>query len=233
MRTLLGRLPVILIASAVATTALGQNAAPERLTNADVIKMGQADLAPSIILTTVASTDPDFDVSPDGLINLKTAGVTDEIIEAMLARARASEPSNEPAANVPSGLERSARVAASTDPDFILRNFRTMILDTRRATFFGDEQLAAALGQQEDFAALGISLVDDPAVADVVLEVAYTFAWDYPFTLRHQNSSIVLLTGKGSGPFSGPRGATSVADELVKALKPFRQAPAAPSTTSP
>jgi hypothetical protein len=64
--------------------------------------------------------------------------------------------------------------------------------------------------------------VDDPAVADVVLDVAYRFAWDYPFTVRHQNTSVVLVSGKGSGPFSGPRGATSVASELVKALRPFR-----------
>jgi hypothetical protein len=67
--------------------------------------------------------------------------------------------------------------------------------------------------------------VDDPAVADVVLDVGYTFAWDYPFSLKHQNTSVVLLSGKGSGPFSGPRGATSVAGELVKLLKPYRVAP--------
>jgi hypothetical protein len=55
--------------------------------------------------------------------------------------------------------------------------------------------------------------------------VNYTFAWDYPFSLQHQNTSLVLLSGKGSGPFSGPTGAASVASELVKALKPYRTAP--------
>ena len=52
--------------------------------------------------------------------------------------------------------------------------------------------------------------------------LSYTFAWDYPFTVKHQNTSVVLLTGKGVGPFSGPAGAASVATELVKALKPYR-----------
>ena len=40
-------------------------------------------------------------------------------------------------------------------------------------------------------------------------------------TVKHQNTSVVLLTGKGTGPFSGPAGA-SVAAELVKGLKPYR-----------
>jgi hypothetical protein len=53
--------------------------------------------------------------------------------------------------------------------------------------------------------------VDDRAVADVVLDVDYTFAWDSPFTLKHQNTSMVLLSGKGSGSFYGPKEASSVA----------------------
>jgi len=61
----------------------------------------------------------------------------------------------------------------------------------------------------------------DPAQLQTV---NYTFAWDYPFALKHQNTSVVLLSGKGSGPFSGPAGATSVASELVKALQPYRVA---------
>lgn len=68
-----------------------------------------------------------------------------------------------------------------------------------------------------------IAVVDDRSLADTVLEVGYTFAWDYPFSLKHQNTSVVLVSGKGSGPFSGPRGATSVAGELVKLLKPYRR----------
>ena len=69
------------------------------------------------------------------------------------------------------------------------------------------------------------TIVDDPAVADVVLEVGYTFAWDYPFSLKYQDTSVVLVSGKGSGPFSGPAGATSVASEFAKLLKAYRVTP--------
>jgi hypothetical protein len=65
-------------------------------------------------------------------------------------------------------------------------------------------------------------IVDDPGVADVILDVGYTFAWDYPFSLTHRRTSIVLLSGKGVGRFSGPAGAESVARELATLLKPYR-----------
>jgi hypothetical protein len=112
----------------------------------------------------------------------------------------------------------------SKDPEFILRNFRTMFVNAEDAVHFGAAQMKAALATNKDFAAMRITLVDDPRLADVVLEIGYTFAWDYPFALKHQNTSINLVMGKGSGPFSGPAGATSVAKELVKLLKPYRSA---------
>ena len=129
-----------------------------------------------------------------------------------------------------SASEKSDRlVTSSKDPDFILRNFKTLLVDANGAKYFGSPQMKAALGRNKEFAALKVAIVDDPAVADVVLDVNYTFAWDFPFSLRHQSTSLVLLSGTGSGPFSGPRGATSVASELAKLLKPHRTMPAAPA----
>ena len=51
------------------------------------------------------------------------------------------------------------------------------------------------------------------------------YPWDYPFSLKYQNTSVVLVSGKGSGPFSGPAGATSVASEFAKLLKAYRVTP--------
>jgi hypothetical protein len=117
----------------------------------------------------------------------------------------------------------SASVAkASAAPDSILRNFHTMFIETRGARFFGSNQLKAALVKNADFASLNVVIVDDPQAADVVLEVSYTFPWDYPFELKHQSTSVVLLAGKGSGPLSGTEGADSVAREWVKLAKPYR-----------
>jgi hypothetical protein len=64
-------------------------------------------------------------------------------------------------------------------------------------------------------------IVDDPALADVELEVGFTLAWDYPFHLKHQNSTMVLRAGKGYGTFPGPLG-VSVGWEFVQILKRSR-----------
>lgn len=119
-----------------------------------------------------------------------------------------------------------SEILKSRDPDFILRNFRTLYVDTRKAMWFGDTQMKAALGNNKEFTAMRIAVVDDSSLADVVLEVAYTFMWDYPFSLKHQNTSIVLVAGKGGG-VGGAAGAGSVAKELTKLLKPYRSAPPA------
>ena len=57
-------------------------------------------------------------------------------------------------------------LACSTHPDFIVRNFKT-------------DQMKAALEEDKEFAALKITIADDPVVADVVSDVSYPFAWHY------------------------------------------------------
>ena len=100
----------------------------------------------------------------------------------------------------PDAPDQSELLKNSKDHDFILHNFRTMYVDASEAQFFGSELLKAALGQNSNFQKLKIRIVDDPRVADTVFKVTYSFAWDYPFELRHQNTTYVLLAGKGEGP---------------------------------
>jgi hypothetical protein len=213
---------VALAVSVLSIGALGQVPAGQALTNEDIIKMVRAQLSSNIIISTLEGADFRFDLSPTGLIGLKDAGVDDRIIAAMQARVRARDASKTTGASTRAAPEKS-ELLASRDPDFILRNFKTMVVNADKATYFKTDQMKAALGENKDFAALKIAIVDDYAVADALLEVSYTFAWDFPFALKHQNTSIVLVSGKGTGPFSGPLGATSVAIELAKALKPYRR----------
>lgn len=121
--------------------------------------------------------------------------------------------------------DQSELLKNSKDPDFILRNFKTMYIETRGIDLFGPEQIQAELGKNAEFRKMNIHIVDDRSVADTVLVVRYTFAWDYPFELRHQNTTIVLLAGKGEGPLSGPLGAWDVARQFTNATKKWRAVP--------
>jgi hypothetical protein len=143
-------------------------------------------------------------------------------IQEEAARTQRYDPEPKLHAN-PDASDPSVLLKNSKDHDYILRNFHTMYVDAKDAQYFGSDQMKAALGNNEDFAKLNIHIVEDARVADTVLTVGYTFAWDYPFALRHQNTTMVLVSGKGEGPFSGPLGATDVARQFVNAVKAWRE----------
>jgi hypothetical protein len=132
----------------------------------------------------------------------------------------------------PDAPDQSELLKNSHDREFILRNFRTMYVDAQDAKYFSNALMKGALGKNKDFEKLHIRIVDDLRVADTVLKVSYTFAWEYPFELTHRNTTIVLLSGKGEGPFSGPLGAADVARNLVNAAKPWREEKKAPEKSN-
>jgi hypothetical protein len=76
----------------------GQNPQPHRpgnppsqgrqlgaITNADVIKMVKAGLPDSAIVASIQSGQPRFDLSPDGLLALHQAGVSQRVLDVMMA----------------------------------------------------------------------------------------------------------------------------------------------------
>lgn len=55
----------------------------ETLTNGEVISLFKAGLSSQIIINKIRTSKTDFDTSIDGLISLKQAGITDDIVAAM------------------------------------------------------------------------------------------------------------------------------------------------------
>jgi hypothetical protein len=220
----MARADIQFIVAVLAAVVLGQQiyAQSPAITNDDVIRMVRAQLSTGVIRGTLDAAHVDFDLSPDGLIGLKAAGVDESTIETMQARARARATGSTTDGASRTGPEKSNLLAESHDPDLIRRHLKTVYIDASKATYFGTAQMKAALGSNRDWTALGVVIVDDAVVADAILRVSHTFAWDFPFTLTHQNTSMVLVSGTGVGPFSGPLGAISVAAELTRALKPYR-----------
>lgn len=66
-----------------AVAAAQQTSAP--LTNDDVIKMMKGGLQESTIVSAIAANETSFDVSANGLLALKQAGISDKILDAMVA----------------------------------------------------------------------------------------------------------------------------------------------------
>jgi hypothetical protein len=92
-----------LIASIFLTVSLGIISSPgvlaqtnnqqqQALTNQAVVKLAKAGFKEKTIISIINARIPNFDLSPDRMIELKRNGVTEKVIVAMLARQEGAEP---------------------------------------------------------------------------------------------------------------------------------------------
>jgi hypothetical protein len=75
---ILRTLSLAALAAAVVSPLLGMN-------NADVIKMKQADFSESTILMAIGKEPANYDTSPDALIEMKKAGVSETVIQKIVS----------------------------------------------------------------------------------------------------------------------------------------------------
>lgn len=90
-RRILFRVSLVLILSPVAvlspSVAAQTNQTQQKsLTNAAVVKLAKAGFKEKTIISIINARVPNFDLSPDRMIELKKNGVTEKVIIAMLAR---------------------------------------------------------------------------------------------------------------------------------------------------
>lgn len=78
---------VVSLSLSLSTVALAQSKQAEAaLTNAAVVKLAKAGFKEKTIISIISSRIPNFDLSPDRMIDLKRNGVTEKVILAMLSR---------------------------------------------------------------------------------------------------------------------------------------------------
>jgi hypothetical protein len=68
------------------------NRAQAALTNGSVVKLAKAGFKEKTIISIINARIPNFDLSPDRMIELKRNGVTEKVIVAMLARQEGMDP---------------------------------------------------------------------------------------------------------------------------------------------
>jgi hypothetical protein len=125
----------------------------------------------------------------------------------------------------PGGSELS-RAIDSHDPVQILRHFRTMFIISR-TVWLKVDLMQEAMQREPAFAAWGLAIVSDPRIADVRLTVdRVLFTWTWTYELVHQNSGIVLATGKMNA-IAGGAATSKIADAVVAQISRARGAPGA------
>lgn len=106
-------LPPAAVAQKRAVSRAPQRPAAEAaMTNQDVIKLAQARLSDDLIIKKIRQSRRKFDTSPDGIMQLKKAGVSDRVLEVMM------DPTAEAAQSAPSTAAQTqggaAKPAAAT-----------------------------------------------------------------------------------------------------------------------
>jgi len=98
MRVVLG---LVLVTAVCLSLPGATSLAQEVLTNDSVVQMVKAGLPEAVVIAKIKSTATKFDLKTDSLVNLKKAGVSDKVLEAMMGAGSPTTASAAPAPPAP------------------------------------------------------------------------------------------------------------------------------------
>ena len=92
--------------------------------------------------------------------------------------------------------------------------------------FFKPEHLINALKKRAEIEQWGLSFVDDPRVADLILTIDHVlFTYKFTFSVSHQRSGVIVATGNVI-VFDGNLGGPWMAERVIQKLAAVRAQPA-------
>jgi hypothetical protein len=213
--------------------------AQQALNNDAVIKLVKAGLSDDLIVSTVTAQPGTYDTSTDGLIALKTAGVSDKVVAAIVAKSSAPAPTaapqptsaDSPRVTGPNIQDQPNRVQAISGPQHPVQGSRVYIapMEGNLDGFISAEILkqklpltVVASDAQADYIMAGLSVKQD--------DHWYNAAWGGKDKnegsvklIGVQNKAVIWAgdAGDRSLLFSGFRrgGLRKVAERLVKEMK--------------
>lgn len=175
----------------------------EALTNRMVIEMTAVGLSTEVIRAKILESEPRFDTSVAALIELKKAGVADEIITLIVERTQTVPPSvsdisqfsdsDTPASDQPS-VER-----VPVSPQEAIRNARTIAFKKSSAQP-SRQNLEKALLKNPDFKRSGLTILRIKEEADLFVEIGFVSgSWlthRYVYRIYDRRSGVVLAAGE-------------------------------------
>jgi hypothetical protein len=118
-------------------------------------------------------------------------------------------------------LASSSAAIAGTDPKQILKDARTIFIWSK-TTFLTVDTLERALTKEKDWPKLGLTIVKDQRVADLLIAVDRPlFTYIHTFTLSDKKTSILLGSGQVTA-FDGTIASGGLADDIVKIFSAVR-----------
>ena len=199
-----------LFVSMQAAAAFGQT---EALSNRDVEEMAAAGLSSEVIMMKIRSSNGRFDVSTRALIELKKAGVPDDVITLMLAKQQAELPAEKIAPPVvqvkaPSGTSEKKAIAAAATIAFTKSSIQPSI-----------QALEKELLKRQDWRSLNLTIVRYESAADLAVEISFVhgsvLTHRYTYRIYDRRSGTVIAAGETTSWGSLPE---NLARHIAKGL---------------
>ncbi|MEK7724681.1 MAG: hypothetical protein AAB336_10060 [Acidobacteriota bacterium] len=197
----------------------------ETLTNAEIIEMTKAGLGQKVILDKIKSSNCEFDSSAKSLIELKKAGVEDEIISEIIEKAKKQREritQNEApvkefvnySESQPSSLPSNNQTPLET-----LRNAKTIAIK-KSSLHPARQNLEKALLKREDWRKYNLTLTEFPENADLYIDIGRVpltlVTHRYVFRIFDTRSGVVITAGETT---SWGSLADNLARNIIKSLK--------------
>lgn len=112
-------------------------------------------------------------------------------------------------------VSQSSAAIAGSDPQKILKNAKTVFIRSK-TSFLTVDTLDRALILEKDWPKLGLTIVNDPRVADLLIELDRPlFTYVHTFVISDKKTTIVLGSGKVTA-FDGTIASGALAKDIVK-----------------
>lgn len=112
-------------------------------------------------------------------------------------------------------VPQSSAAISNADPKQIVKNARTIFIHSK-TSFLTVDTLERALALQKDWPQLELTIVQDPRVADLLIEIDRPlFTYVHTFVIIDKKTSIVLDAGKVTA-FDGTIASGGIAKEIVQ-----------------
>ena len=195
----------------------------EKIDNRVVIDMSKAGLSAELIVRKISTSQPSFDVSATGLIDLKKAGVDDVVIGAMIERSETlgtpSPASTDPTAS--SGFSESGTTTPSS---------AKAIMSSAKSIAFGKSSLQPSrqalekeLLKREDFQQLELTIERYKTSADLFVDIGFVsgslITHRYVYRVYDRKSGAVIAAGETT---SWGSLAENLARHIAKSLSAVR-----------
>jgi hypothetical protein len=190
----------------------------EVLTNASIVEMSKAGLGHEIILQKIRVTPDKFDISAESLIELKKAGVADDVIALMIARSRASVAAVA-GSSLTSSQNADPRIPVPTiGPREVLLNART--ISFQKSSLNPSRQaLEKELLKRADWRTMNLTIEQFKDNADLYVDIGFVplslITHRYVFRIYDRRSGAVIAAGETT---SWGSLATNLARNISKSL---------------